>query len=553
MPEILDVILRNASMKSKARAARTCQKWFSPAVDALWRDLDSPVPLIKLLSTNILTSISSRAIEEIKFSRSIADADWSRFGIYSSRVRTLRYDDGECIAHPRLALGSNIFTELGVYRPPGALLPNLVKLEWRAVSDHTARGILQFIPVRLESLVLTIGHRVNPTVPCQVITALSRRTETLQHLEFRSDLPPQLSATVKNALATWLRRVPRLLTIGLPSYYGTTEIVDALATLGDLEKIYTSHNWFEVSPYSALGTTFTFQKNFPKVKELSVDLNLPIDPLSLRSHHLVRLCINTLIRDVGGSLQEMLGIVATGCPNLEDLQLMLGMSDDFGGDEEGEGRCYICYDDITPLLACRRLVQLQVAHCSPIKLEEAQLKEMGKSWPGMTTLELCQSPNFKGEPFVIPGMPLSMLRTIVKAFRSLETFGTFFLLGEAGDLEPVPRDDDNPSLSLRTLDVGSSDVDEDDLFAIGYYIGLLCPALTAVTANATNVRWYPINVPSHRDVDPELVERTENWNAVESIVKATTRLHGVFQRRIEELSEKLEASQRQLAALRIQD
>lgn len=51
-PEVLALILSHLLDRGfLLRAALTCRTWKDPALDQLWRDLESPLPLMKLLGS----------------------------------------------------------------------------------------------------------------------------------------------------------------------------------------------------------------------------------------------------------------------------------------------------------------------------------------------------------------------------------------------------------------------------------------------------------------------------------------------------------------------
>lgn len=47
--EVLVLVINNLDRQSVLRAALTCRSWTEVALDALWRDLPSPTPLLTLL------------------------------------------------------------------------------------------------------------------------------------------------------------------------------------------------------------------------------------------------------------------------------------------------------------------------------------------------------------------------------------------------------------------------------------------------------------------------------------------------------------------------
>lgn len=50
IPEVLSTIVDHADSKTQTSAARASKLWSEAALNSLWRDLDSIMPLLKLLA-----------------------------------------------------------------------------------------------------------------------------------------------------------------------------------------------------------------------------------------------------------------------------------------------------------------------------------------------------------------------------------------------------------------------------------------------------------------------------------------------------------------------
>ncbi|KAF8553691.1 hypothetical protein OG21DRAFT_1207014 [Imleria badia] len=102
--------------KTLASLARTCHLFSSPALDALWHDLDSFDPLLKIFP--IATSI-------------VDDTRWSTFRKYAKRVKTFR---GLKTRVPVQAKQEFITSLQNCPQACFPLLPNVTELEWSELS-----------------------------------------------------------------------------------------------------------------------------------------------------------------------------------------------------------------------------------------------------------------------------------------------------------------------------------------------------------------------------------------------------------------------------------
>lgn len=67
-PEILNRIFNYAALSECVNAAQVCRHWSATALDRVWRQLDSVVPLLKLLGpmTESHTGLVRRSIRNMK-------------------------------------------------------------------------------------------------------------------------------------------------------------------------------------------------------------------------------------------------------------------------------------------------------------------------------------------------------------------------------------------------------------------------------------------------------------------------------------------------------
>ncbi|THH18560.1 hypothetical protein EW146_g2441 [Bondarzewia mesenterica] len=149
--KVLEYVLDSPNgRRSLSRMARTCKVLCEPALNLLWKELDSLIPLISLFPNHLFKrsrrpglGLAIMPIEE----------DWNKLLAYGHRVRRLTYDESSKSVSP------SIFPILEEYRPRTYILPNLTTLVWRAETPAGLDRCQLFLNTDLQGLVLEIGTR----------------------------------------------------------------------------------------------------------------------------------------------------------------------------------------------------------------------------------------------------------------------------------------------------------------------------------------------------------------------------------------------------------
>ncbi|KAJ3556058.1 hypothetical protein NM688_g2234 [Phlebia brevispora] len=167
MQRMLEAILESPGGKrSLCRLARTCKAFKEPALDLLWRDLDTFVPLLTLFPSGLMKRArrpalglvrklpmsfreSSLMIEQAK---NPEPEDWEKVLAYAKRVRSISYVE---------AFNNISQSVFGVFDlcPEEHLLPNLTSLTWKAESTPGLNYCRPFLCPDLKSLTLEMGVR----------------------------------------------------------------------------------------------------------------------------------------------------------------------------------------------------------------------------------------------------------------------------------------------------------------------------------------------------------------------------------------------------------
>lgn len=165
--KMLEVILESPGGKrALARLARTCKAFKEPALDMLWRDLDTFVPLLTLFPSGLMKRARRPALGLVwllptSFSESLlmteqaknpATEDWEKVLAYAKRVRSVTYVE---------AFNTVSQTVFSVFElcPEEYLLPNITSLTWKAESTPGLNYCRPFLCPELKSFTLEMGVR----------------------------------------------------------------------------------------------------------------------------------------------------------------------------------------------------------------------------------------------------------------------------------------------------------------------------------------------------------------------------------------------------------
>ncbi|TBU34673.1 hypothetical protein BD311DRAFT_290970 [Dichomitus squalens] len=182
--KLLEAILETPQgRRSVSRLARTCKAFKEPALNVLWRDLDSLTPLLGLFPSTILkrarrpgmglvrllslsapqaplltqlftsaapASLLSQFAEQTKAPEG---DDWARVLAYGQRVKSIAYVEMSGNIAP------SILPLLEEHRPATYLLPNLASLTWKVETAANLERCRMFLGPFVESVQLEVGSK----------------------------------------------------------------------------------------------------------------------------------------------------------------------------------------------------------------------------------------------------------------------------------------------------------------------------------------------------------------------------------------------------------
>ncbi|KAG9045361.1 hypothetical protein FS837_006430, partial [Tulasnella sp. UAMH 9824] len=225
IPEIVQLILSSGVSHLTIRdVALTCRLWKDPALDRLWRHLDSVFPLLWVLAPLRAQATRGTAITwtfDVPFP---LPENWERFEMYARRVRTLTFD----LSSPNgNSFDLSTFQTVAQYRPPGKeMLPNLRKFTFNARrSLHP--GTLSSFLVFLGSSVMELDLReIAPGAIPGFLAYVAQRAPQLQDLKIGGRRSSEVDS---NALANCLSRLEKLQSLNAPAIRLTPAVWDAMA------------------------------------------------------------------------------------------------------------------------------------------------------------------------------------------------------------------------------------------------------------------------------------------------------------------------------------
>ncbi|KAK7468686.1 proteasome regulatory particle subunit [Stygiomarasmius scandens] len=146
--KLLEAILESPGGKrSLSRIARTCKAFKEPALDVLWRELDSLIPIIGLFPSSLLKRPKKPGLG---LSKAPSEGDWDKIIEYGARVRKIKYDQSSNNAP------SSILPMFEENRPVEYIFPNLQRLVWKAETSAGLDYCRLFLNSELQSLSLEV-------------------------------------------------------------------------------------------------------------------------------------------------------------------------------------------------------------------------------------------------------------------------------------------------------------------------------------------------------------------------------------------------------------
>ncbi|KIJ65012.1 hypothetical protein HYDPIDRAFT_89220 [Hydnomerulius pinastri MD-312] len=187
--KLFDTIIDSPNgRRSMSRLARTCRAMCEPALNVLWRELDSLLPVISLFPNNLMKRARRPGLGLAKAPNA---EDWERVLAYGERVRRVAYIESSPSVSP------SVFAIIADNRPVPYILPHLQQLIWRV---DTAAGLERstlFLNPELQSLILEVGTRI-PQLSAYLVNVCSQTQLAAFSFTSPTSLPDSFTDIVRS-------------------------------------------------------------------------------------------------------------------------------------------------------------------------------------------------------------------------------------------------------------------------------------------------------------------------------------------------------------------
>ncbi|KAJ4485925.1 hypothetical protein J3R30DRAFT_3282866 [Lentinula aciculospora] len=179
--KLLEAIIDTPGGKrTVSRLARTCRAISEPALNVLWRDLDSLIPIIGLFPSTMLKKVRKPGLG---LSKEPTEEDWAKIMTYGERVRSVAYNETANNISP------TVFPMLTQNRPREYMLPNLSYLAWKIETSGALDYCSMFLSPAIEGLHFELGPARFPNLNRILGDACSRLNLTSFSIISPASLP----------------------------------------------------------------------------------------------------------------------------------------------------------------------------------------------------------------------------------------------------------------------------------------------------------------------------------------------------------------------------
>ncbi|KAG8990103.1 hypothetical protein FRB94_013758 [Tulasnella sp. JGI-2019a] len=513
VPEILKKVLEFTDTGSQAASARVNRFWNAVALDVLWLDLEGVVPLLELIGPLELDSL-----DHLVFGYKPGLIDWDHFHSYARRVRHLIWDDASNITTREGYSGplsqtmfGDIFADCTRVDP---LLPNLTNVKWIMDKHSISIQILPFLSSSTTTLDIAFPSQISTNAINVLLYRLPSRAPMVSDLRIYGEIHVNLVDTALEACLTGMKEL-RMVT--LPRCFGSSKIVTALGRLDHLARVEVSRATIShIDPSSIVyGTKWKIEPGaFTRLQNLAFDATISdaarlFNCEGVRSLTLVRLQVVDAF--ASHEIQSFFSVLSSRCTQLRAIEVSLIPILDTV--EEA-----LIFQNLTPLLKCPHLTQLEIDHPKPMLLREQDVECMSQAWPSIQILRFRS-----GEASGNLGTPLSILSIFAKHFshRLQELVLTVSTKIDSVKRHPISK----AFITLETLHLDASAISRKEQMAVAAYLGLICPPgvniLYGVSRKQKDAMWN--------------WEEREIWDAIEDGVRISRELQAQSRATVESI------------------
>ncbi|KAG2111176.1 uncharacterized protein F5147DRAFT_771909 [Suillus discolor] len=366
--EIICTISSYVKHSSLPSFASTCRAFERPALNALWRDLQSVKPVVKCLPRNLFGSGLEGGVA---LREPLDDRMWHTLVKYTSRVHSITVlDDMEAID----LLCAII---LSCSSAPASLFPNLHKLKWHASGTHCAAQVLRmvFVPSLLE---LNMDIPSASSAFLSVLSTLGTSCPRLQNMSLNYGPSfPILSFKASPFITRSISQLHHLHTLSVCDL--GIQGIKHLTELRALESL--SLKFTDPSDWDTVDLSFPGFHNLQSLGLSTVTMEQASSFLSsLQFVRTKEIRVDFVHQDESTAIPQLFAIIQERCDNdkLESISL-------HGDDPEDT---HTGQSIFAPLYACRNLTQLLIGSVCYISMSNKELGRLATAWPKLQVLQI---------------------------------------------------------------------------------------------------------------------------------------------------------------------
>ncbi|KAJ7147779.1 hypothetical protein C8R43DRAFT_952804 [Mycena crocata] len=475
-----------------ARLGRTCHQFSDIALDTLWREQETLVPLLKCFPSH-LWELGGPDGENFCFREGIevSAADWERVLSYSRRIRDITF---------RRDVSPETLKMLHAFAPVACLLPNLNAAMWTRV--ETVVPCIGFV---LGPKIASLRMPLHPTpshflLLFQLASNFSSLVEVIMWTKNTSADTAAEDGSLES-VSSFVLSLNKVETLSLP--FLTLQAYDHLASLPTVKTLYIDYLLDPSSTMPATNADAEIYK-FPSLAELSINMASSMDALTALLCMLPHAPLQTFsfsgtystsIRPAG-----LFAALRAHCSHSHLTTIHIS----FRGRDSSVPGNPITPEALRPLLAFTRLRRVQLT--ADFSLDNAFCAEMAVAWPDIEALDLSL---FGVQTNVPSAVTLSGLSSFARHCLHLKHIALPL------DAASVPEAATSTQTALTFLDVVYSPI--ESTAPVARFLSATFPSLKKISTLGD--RWRK---EEDGFMAPELEAMHRKWKEVEKLASMAT-------------------------------
>ncbi|KAG2345905.1 hypothetical protein BDR05DRAFT_960200 [Suillus weaverae] len=365
--ELFDVVckrvLATGHQGSLAALCRTCRLFHEPALDVLYKSLESLRPLLFCIPTIVTIGNKITTFKELRVS------DWQRMQYYAKRVHSLRVNDQEEVVIDKTILHG---LATSPFAPP--MFTHLKRLWWSNNSADALPLLCSLVNARLEWLILhDLDPMLLPRVVPHIISSKSLHVACFPAKYSMRHIHPDVFQSWCNLQNLVCGRVNDATLYHLATSSKLTHLTIQVDEKNDYGALMKLAGQPVFTALQGLDITATHTSHCIPILEIA---ELP-SLRSLRIHS-----TETGLTDV--ELHQCLCLISYHCPNLRDLR----MTELQVSPPKFPAGYIITFDTLKTLFSLRHLETLHLNTTCTFSLDDKELAQLAGTWLKLRALEL---------------------------------------------------------------------------------------------------------------------------------------------------------------------